>query len=238
MLDIVRPLTSRLQIVKWRKENPGVATQPVTRPIFIVGQPRTGTTILFDLLAQDPALRPPLTWEVDHPCPLPRPNYDTTAIAGTQGVIDGRADRPGLLGVPPDGRSLAQECVRITGRRVPRMIFSVQYRLPSYNRWLLYEADHRAGLPAITESSCSTCSLAWPIVAAEVARAPVAHRPLSAEYPDALIVQTHRDPLQRHFVDRRLTTTCDGWRPTTNRESPNGGPIPMRRSSSESSTVR
>ena len=41
-MDIVRPLTNRLQITKWRKENPDVATNPVSRPIFIVGQPRTG----------------------------------------------------------------------------------------------------------------------------------------------------------------------------------------------------
>src|ERR1700738_5025944 len=65
LLDLIPPLTIRLQIIKWRKENPAVATQPVTRPIFIVGQPRTGTTILFDLLAQDRALRPPLTCAVD-----------------------------------------------------------------------------------------------------------------------------------------------------------------------------
>ncbi len=38
---------------------------------MIVGQPRTGTTILYDLLAQDPANRAPLTWEVDRPCPPP-----------------------------------------------------------------------------------------------------------------------------------------------------------------------
>ena len=54
--DVMRSLVSRLQIIKWRKDNPGVATQPINRPIFIVGQPRTGTTILFDLLAQDPEL--------------------------------------------------------------------------------------------------------------------------------------------------------------------------------------
>ena len=64
--------------------------QPIERPIFIVGQPRTGTTILFDLLAQDPALRPPLTWEVDNPYPLPRPEtYDTDPrIAETQASIE------------------------------------------------------------------------------------------------------------------------------------------------------
>jgi len=51
-----------------------------------VGQPRTGTTILYDLLAQDPAFRPPLTWEVDMPFPVPKPDtYHTDSrIAQTQ----------------------------------------------------------------------------------------------------------------------------------------------------------
>jgi hypothetical protein len=100
VLDIVRALTNRLQIMKWRNDNPAVAAQQITRPIFIVGQPRTGTTILFDLLAQDPALRPPLTWEVDHPFPLPRPETYATdpRIAETQASIEmSEQIAPGLL---------------------------------------------------------------------------------------------------------------------------------------------
>ena len=117
VLDVIRPLTGRLQIVKWRKENPAVAAQPVTRPIFIVGQPRTGTTILFDLLAQDPALRPPLTWEVDNPWPLPRPETYATdpRIAETQASIEmSEQIVPGLLAFHPMGALVGQECVRIT----------------------------------------------------------------------------------------------------------------------------
>ncbi|MCW2630686.1 MAG: hypothetical protein JWR48_7408 [Mycobacterium sp.] len=119
--DVVRPLTSRLQIVKWRTENPDVAAQPVTRPIFIVGQPRTGTTILFDLLAQDRALRAPLTWEVDNPYPLPQPeSYDTDPrIAETQASIEmSEQIVPGLLAFHPMGALVGQECVRITAGAV------------------------------------------------------------------------------------------------------------------------
>jgi len=74
VMDIVGPLTNRLRITQWRKEHPELAAAPIERPIFIVGQPRTGTTILFDLLAQDPELRPPLTLRSTHPgrCPSPR----------------------------------------------------------------------------------------------------------------------------------------------------------------------
>ena len=69
--DLIRALSNRLGVIDWRKKNPDVAAEQITRPIVIVGQPRTGTTILYDLLTQDPELRAPLTWEVDEPCPVP-----------------------------------------------------------------------------------------------------------------------------------------------------------------------
>ena len=51
---IVTDLSNRLRIEAWRKTHPAVAEQEIVRPIIIVGQPRTGTTILHDLMAQDP----------------------------------------------------------------------------------------------------------------------------------------------------------------------------------------
>jgi len=72
-LDLMRALRNRLGVIAWRKEHPEIAGEQIASPIFVVGQPRTGTTILYDLLAQDPNLRAPLTWEVDEPCPVPRP---------------------------------------------------------------------------------------------------------------------------------------------------------------------
>jgi Sulfotransferase family len=198
VLDIVRPLTNRLRIMQWRKQNPEIAEAPVERPIFIVGPPRTGTTILFDLLAQDPALRPPLTWEVDAPCPVPRPETYRTdpRIAETQAAIEmSEQIVPGLLAHHPMGALVGQECVRIWAAQFCSMIFSVQYRLPGYYRWLLYEADHRqayryhriflqhlqSGVPG--QWLLKSPAHLWRLDA------------LVAEYPDALIVQTHRDPL-------------------------------------------
>ena len=199
--DVIRSLVSRLQIVKWRKENPGVATQQINRPIFIVGQPRTGTTILFDLLAQDPELRPPLTWEVDNPCPPPAlATFDVDPrIAETQASIEmSEQIVPGLLAFHPMGARVGQECVRITAGQFCSMIFTVQYRLPNYYKWLLYKADHgpayryhrmflqhlQSGVPG---GACpwllKSPAHLWQLDA------------LVAEYPDALIVQTHRDPL-------------------------------------------
>ena len=69
---VVTDLTNRLRIEQWRKDHPDVAPQQIVRPIIIVGQPRTGTSILHDLMAQDPANRAPLSWEVERPVPAPR----------------------------------------------------------------------------------------------------------------------------------------------------------------------
>src|SRR5690348_4048571 len=55
-------LTDRLGIVAHRKAHPELAGVEFPPPIVIIGQGRTGTTILFDLLAQDPQNRVPLTW--------------------------------------------------------------------------------------------------------------------------------------------------------------------------------
>ncbi len=90
---------------------------------------------------------------------------------------------------------MGQECVRITASEFTSMIFSVQYRLPSYYRWLLYEADHagayrfhriflqhlQSGVPG--QWLLKSPAHLWQLDA------------LLTEYPDALIVQTHRDPL-------------------------------------------
>lgn len=197
-MDITRALTNRLQVIAWRTQHPALAEAPVERPIFIVGQPRTGTTILFDLLAQDPALRPPLTWEVDNPLPVPQPDtYDTDPrIAQTQAALEmSEQIVPGLLTHHPMGALVGQECVRITAGEFCSMIFPTQYRLPEYYRWLLYDADHR---PAYRYHRKFLQHLQSGVDGQWLLKSP-AHLwqldALVAEYPDALIVQTHRDPL-------------------------------------------
>jgi len=62
---------NRLHYVEDRKRLPEIAEQKIVKPVFIIGMPRTGTTILHDILAQDPASRAPMTWEVMFPSPPP-----------------------------------------------------------------------------------------------------------------------------------------------------------------------
>jgi hypothetical protein len=198
--EIVNYLATRLAVTAWRRDHPEVAAGRVERPIVIVGQPRTGTTILFDLLAQDPALRAPLTWEVDLPVPPPETDtYDTDPrIAEVQATLDMvETLMPGFTSFHSMGARLAQECVRMTAGDFRSMMFPLQYRVPTYNHWLLHQADmapayrwHRRYLqhlqsrhPAGQWLLKSPAHL-WHLDA------------LAAEYPDAIVVQTHRDPLK------------------------------------------
>ena len=198
--EIVGYLVNRLRITDWRASHPAVAAGEITRPIVIVGQPRTGTTILYDLLAQDPAHRAPQTWEVDNPCPPPQTATYTTDPRIAE--VDARLQMtdlliPGFTAFHPMGAQLAQECVRMTGADFRSMIFSIQYRVPTYNRWHLDECDmasayrfHRQYLQHLqSEHPAERWLLKSP--------AHLWHLPaLLAEYPDAVIIQTHRDPLK------------------------------------------
>jgi hypothetical protein len=196
--DVVMPLKNRLQVMAWRNAHRDVARERIERPIIIMGQPRTGTTILYDLLTQDPQWRAPLTWEVDRPCPPPQ--SETYAadprIAETQASID-MAEQlmPGFLKFHPMNARVGQECVRITAGCFCSMIFTVQYRLPTYYRWVMYEADHAGAYRyhrKFLQHLQSGVSGQW------LLKSP-AHMwqldKLLHEYPDAILVQAHRDPL-------------------------------------------
>src|SRR5436190_6020849 len=137
-------LGDRLQIVADRRAHPERGAVDVVPPIVIVGQGRTGTTILHDLLAQDPATRVARTWEVDRPCPPPETaTYETDPrIAEVDATLDGLdIVLPGFRAMHPMGVRNAQECVRITASAFRSRIFATQYRIPSYVAWLVDKAD-------------------------------------------------------------------------------------------------
>jgi hypothetical protein len=198
--DIESYLTNRLRIVDWVQHHPEIRTTEVRPPIVVMGLPRTGTTILYDVLAQDPANRVPLTWEVDQPWPPPEAaTYDTDPrIDAVQATLEGTEILiPGFLSMHDMGARLAQECVRITGGDFRSMIFSTQYRVPEYQRWLLHDADmasayryHRLFLQYLQSANPAE---RWVVKSPAHLWSPDA---LMAEYPDAFVVHTHRDPLR------------------------------------------
>ena len=68
---LVKALIDRLNVTAALKRRPELLERPIERPVFVFGLPRTGTTLLNNLLAADPARRSPLKWELDDPVPPP-----------------------------------------------------------------------------------------------------------------------------------------------------------------------
>lgn len=59
--------SNRLLIQDELRRHPEIRDISVNRPLFVLGLPRTGTTLLYNLLAQDPDSRPLMTWEAFGP---------------------------------------------------------------------------------------------------------------------------------------------------------------------------
>jgi len=178
---------------------PEIGEAAIRQPVFVIGLPRTGTSILHELLAQDPANRVPMTWEVMHPWPPPeRASFASDArIAQVEKHFSG-IDRvlPGFQAMHPMGARLPQECVALTAHDFASLIFHTSYRVPSYQTWL-----DRADLHPVYASHRRWLQyLQWRCPAERwVLKSPGhlwALDALLAIYPDARIVQTHRDPLE------------------------------------------
>jgi hypothetical protein len=197
--DIVRLLQNRLRMADVLNHYPEISSGEIRQPIFIVGLPRTGTTILHELMAQDPANRVPMTWEVNFPWPPPeRATYETDPridavekqLAGVDRLI------PNFKQMHPMGALLPQEDVALTAHDFASMLFSTTHMVPSYNAWL----DHADLRWVYAAHRRQLQYLQWRCPADRwVLKSPGhlwALDALLAIYPDARIVQTHRDPLK------------------------------------------
>lgn len=216
--DTVSLLANRLRLVEDRKRSPAIAHEVVRRPLFIVGLPRTGSTLLHHLLAQDPASRVLQAWEVMHPSPPPeRSRYETDPrIARAERQLRW-LDRmaPEFKAIHPLGAQLALECIAVMSYSFLSSRFHTTYHVPSYQQWL----ERQDLQPAYELHRRVLQHLQWRTPAERwILKAPSHLYGLEAlfeTYPDAVVVQTHREPLvvlasvasltavlQRAFTDR------------------------------------
>ncbi len=196
--SLVSYLSDRLQLVEHRKRNTHVAQQKIVRPLFVLGLPRTGTTIFYELLAQDPAHRCPMSWEVDEPMPPARlETYDTDPrierVEKKLGQVEMLA--PGFKAMHEIGATLPQECVAMWASQFWGDVFGAPYHIPSYRRWTLengateaYRWHYHFLQHMQSEYACERWVLKTPPHLAYL-------NELVAQYPDAALVWTHRDPM-------------------------------------------
>ena len=162
---IVGDLSTRLRLIQWRKDHPAVAQQRIVAPIIIVGLPRTGTSILHDLMAQDPSMRAPLSWEVERPVPAPRTETygSDPRIAEAQAGFD-LVDSiiPGFTAFHELGAQLAQEDVRMWTSEFRSMQLSLQFEVPEYTAGCCTTPTWRPPTDGTTSSSSTSSPSTWP----------------------------------------------------------------------------
>lgn len=197
--DLLRLLEGRLRLEHTLRAHPEIEAAPIRAPIFVLGLPRTGTTILHELLALDPASRVPLTWEAMTPWPPPeRATFETDPrIAATDAHLAGVEQIiPGFQAIHRMGASLPQECVALISYEFASILFTTTHRVPGYQRWL-ESIDHR---PLYRAHRRWLQYFQWRVPAERWVLKSPGHLwtldALLAVYPDARIVQTHRDPLR------------------------------------------
>jgi hypothetical protein len=193
--DVVRILCNRLLLVRDRQCHTEITKQEIREPVFIVGLPRSGTTLLHTLLAVDPAHRVPLTWEVMSPSPPDSKDRQERIRAATRDLAMLRWLAPTFETVHPTGAELPQECVSLISPTFMSDQFDTMYNIPSYRAWFFQQdlrpayAFHRRFLQHLQfRRSAERWILKAP---AHMFAAPA----LLSTYPDAKFVQLHREPV-------------------------------------------
>lgn len=203
---IVSQYETLLYMERERQQRPEITDEPIVAPVFIIGLPRTGTTILHNLICASDSVRKPLTYEVWYPSRFP-PTAQGTARA--QKLTQSRLRWAGRL-VPefrkihPMAPDLPQECIAITAQVFMSIQFHTTHNVASYQNWFEQDSQqlaydfHRRMLQHLQshagerlEANGDGCR--W------LLKAPghlFALDALLKQYPDAKIVQTHRDPLR------------------------------------------
>lgn len=195
--QITTNLTNRLRVTAWLSEHPQALDSPVERPIIVLGLPRTGTTLLSELLHRDPANRALMRWEAMDCVPPPQASQmesDPRIDAARESAAGMDALNPGFKSIhyeAPDGPT---EDVAVLAQDFKSQLWSVVANVGAYDEWLLacdqrsaYDY-HRSVLALLQSSAPGRWSLKTPhhcLALDEV----VAH------YPDARLVMTHRDPV-------------------------------------------
>ncbi|MDI2130648.1 sulfotransferase family protein [Yinghuangia seranimata] len=189
-------LTARAKVADWERRHPGLADEPVTAPVFVIGLPRSGTTALSHLLAADPANRSLLGWEAQSPTPPPETaTYHDDPRLHAARSAPSLVDRlnPGFKAIHHDPPEAPVECTVLLAQHFASLMLSTMYTVPEYDAWLLASDmtaayDHHHRMLRLLQSRCPGT---WYL------KAPVHCHALDevvARYPDARFVVTHRDP--------------------------------------------
>ena len=142
--QVVDHLSNRLQVEGWYDRHPEIDDQEITAPLIGLGLPRTGSTALACLLAEDPAVRSIRNWEAMEPCPPPEAATQAAdpRIARAEASMVRRDQLfPRMRIMLPSTARGPTECQTFMAEDFKSQMFQAFARVPSYTQWLNHEAD-------------------------------------------------------------------------------------------------
>lgn len=128
--QVVAALKLRLRAHALWQRHPEILDIPLTAPIVVLGQMRSGTTRVQRLLACDPRLDHTRFFESSHP--LPQRGRKLRAGLGLKAMAVLNRD---FAAIHPTGAGLPDEEIGLFAASLISSQFEVQWRVPSYARW-------------------------------------------------------------------------------------------------------
>ncbi|MBB1058483.1 sulfotransferase [Dietzia sp. B19] len=177
--------------------DPAQADVEIERPVVVTGLPRTGTTALHRLLGADPANQGLELWLTEVPKPRPpREQWeDDPTYRGLRDLYAGfMSENPDYGGVHYISADDLEECWQLLRQSATAASYECLARLDGYSRWL----EGVDWVPAYRRHKRNLQLIG----ADDPGRRWVLKNPshlfaldaLLEVYPDAVVVQTHRDP--------------------------------------------
>lgn len=203
--SVVRALYNRIKIANYVSKHPEVLEEKIEKPIFVVSFPRTGTTLLHNLLSLQPNARVPYTWEVRNLADSAVNSEQDVAhkVASLNENIDGFYNTfPRLRHMHFMRAELPDECLSFFENNFSCISYALAADIQPYVDWLLNtdmtEAYrfHKLQLQILQHGNGGS---PW------VLKSPLHMyhlKDLLSVYPDASIVQTHRE------VESVLASRC------------------------------
>jgi len=196
--ELLMYLQARLRMVAAAKTSPEIVQRPIDRPLFITGYARSGTTILFEVLAQDPQFQVVTKSEALFPC--------APSEVGSTDVEDRNARAasyndlleemtPEFKSAHKSGAELPVESLETEYPAFLSDVFTIAFQIPSYARYL--------------KTQDLTQTLEWQKLTLQVLQSQhqgrhwlmksPSHLPhlrkILQVFPDMRVIFTHRDPL-------------------------------------------
>ena len=142
--QLVDLLSNRLQIEHWYRQHPEIDEQQIVAPLIGLGLPRTGSTALSCLLAEDPGVRSIRNWEASAPCPPPEKATELSdpRIEAARHMVQKRQQMfPRKMAMLPSSATMPTECQTYMGYDFKSQLFQALWQVPDYADWLNHRAD-------------------------------------------------------------------------------------------------